>query len=252
MIADWFKTVKPILTINLNSGSLHVEIPYGKQGLGKHPYKPYLTEDNRILQQIAETYALNHPVMSLVNSRCDSKAIIEKSGTSHAGVAVRGGRTDYFLDYLYQQTSTLPIDVYMTCCSSDDDNIAWESNKKSLLSVLYKVNEGVTGYVVSDNNAPIPDAVVTHDKSVHKVESKENGAYQLLLPFGSHLLTVKAPGYYKLSKVVNVTNEGSLTMVMFKLNRDETIFGMPRLMFVIMFSKSFFFKFPMPFAFAIA
>ncbi|OXU25957.1 hypothetical protein TSAR_015747 [Trichomalopsis sarcophagae] len=234
LIVDWFQKLKPILTINLNSGSLHVEIPFGKAGLGKHPYKPYLTEDNIILQQLAETYALNHPVMSLVNSRCDSKAIIEKSGTSHAGVAVRGGRSDYFLDYLYLHTNTLPIDVYMTCCSSDDDNVAWESNKKSLLSVLNKVTGGVTGYVVSESDEPISDAVVMHDKSIHKVESNENGAYQLLLPIGTHLLSVKAPGYYKLSKAVNVTNEEDLTMLMFKLHRDETIFGMPRIMFVIM------------------
>lgn len=231
-IATWFEKLKPLITVNLNSGSLHVEIPYGGK-FGRNSHKPYATDDDRVLRQLAETYALNHPEISLVSSRCGSRAAIENSGWAHAGVAVRNGRNDSLLDYLYLRANTLPLDVYATCCNTDSAERVWATNQKSLLSVLDEAQKAVSGFVLSEADQPIANAVVSHDKSLHRVESQANGEYWLLLPPGSHLISVEASGYFKEARAVNVTEKRRVTKVMFKLRRDESVFGMPRIMFVI-------------------
>ena len=225
-----------MLAINLNSGSLHVEYPYGGEH-GKNRNKPYATDDDRVLQHLAVTYSRNHPTMSLVNARCDSKVIVENSGTTHAGVA-GNGHVDLFSDYLYLRTNTLAIDAFVTCCNTDDDEQIWYANRKSLLSMIEEVRKGASmGYVVNERNEPIADAVVSHDKSVHRVQTQDNGAYWLLLPAGSHLVTVEAPGYFQVSKVINVTEETRSAKIMIKMHRNESIFGMPRIVFVVMTGK---------------
>ncbi|XP_058806975.1 LOW QUALITY PROTEIN: carboxypeptidase D-like [Phymastichus coffea] len=232
-IGRWFQAIKPVVTVNLKTGSLHVEIPFGDK-LGKDRARPYRTDDDGMLQHLAETYALNHPTMSLVNWKCDSKAVLEKSGTTHAGVAARASRNNSFVDYLYLKAGTLPLDVYLACCNTDDDKRAWDSNRRSLLSLVAEVHKGLQGFVVSEKGEPIPRAVVSHDRSAHRLESRDNGAYWLMLPPGSHVIVVEAPGYHRLTQVVNVTDRAIMPKVMLKMTRNESILGMPRLLFVIL------------------
>ncbi|XP_023245704.1 carboxypeptidase D [Copidosoma floridanum] len=232
-IVNWFKSVKPVLTVNLNSGSQHVEIPYGDRQNGRNPRLLFNTDDDKILQHFASTYAFGHPTMPLVNNRCGSKVFIQNSGVTHAGIAQSKDRMDTFLDYMYLQANTLPLDAYITCCNDDNDQDVWEKNMKSLLSVLDEATKGVSGFIIGKDNEAVVNAVVSHDTSIHKVESRENGAYWLLLPSGSHSITVEAPGYFKMSKIVNVTYEQISPKVVFKLQRNERFFGLPRLAFVI-------------------
>ncbi|KAL7306812.1 hypothetical protein TKK_0000976 [Trichogramma kaykai] len=234
LIADWIKTIKPLMVVNLKSGSLHVEIPYGA-ALSSNQSQPYITGDDRILQHLAETYTANHPTMTEIGPRCISSPYIEKKGFSHAGVALKNGYTDSFLDYVYLKSNALPLDAFVNCCSDDNDETAWEDNRKSLMSMLGAAMVHISGFVVSNAGAPIPNAVLSHDISKHKIMSHENGAYYIMLPTGGHLIKVEASGYYGMEKIVNVSNSNKINAkIMLNLEKDDTILGMPRLIFVIL------------------
>ncbi|CAB0034889.1 unnamed protein product [Trichogramma brassicae] len=234
LIADWIKTIKPLMVVNLKSGSLHVEIPYGA-ALSSNQSQPYITGDDRILQHLAETYTANHPTMTEIGPRCISSPYIEKKGFSHAGIALKNGYTDSFLDYIYLKSNALPLDAFVNCCSDDNDETAWEDNRKSLMSMLGEAMVHISGFVVSNAGAPIPNAVLSHDISKHKIMSQENGAYYIMLPPGGHLIKVEANGYYGMEKIVNVSNSNKINAkIMFNLEKDDTILGMPRLIFVIL------------------
>lgn len=216
--------MKTVLAVNLGTGSLHVEIPYG-EALGRNFTLPYVSEDEKVLYHVALTYSQHHPEMRLVNSRCNSKVIIETSGVTHAGVAVKGGKNDTFLDHLYLNTSTLGVDVYVGCCNKDDDMLAWNKHKDSLLSMINEVSKSVSGTVVTEGDRPIVGARISYDRSLHVVESCGNGGFWMLFSPGEHELTVEADGFFEEKRRINATYNGNKMKLTFKLDRNRSVIG---------------------------
>jgi hypothetical protein len=227
-----------MVVVNLRVGSLHVEIPYGDR-LGRDSQKPYTTDDEDILELLGVIYTLNHPSMVFVDTRCGSLVEVKNSGMEHAGKASLGAAKNSLLDYLYLRAGALPLEAYVACCDDDDDTRIWTENKRSLLILLGETTKYVTGYVVNEANEPVARATLTHNHSIHRVHSQEDGAYWLLLPPGSHSIEVDAPGYYRLSQSLNVTYKRNVVKLMFKLKHNNSVFGMPRAIFVIMTGMRF-------------
>ncbi|KAK0098361.1 hypothetical protein PV326_009114 [Microctonus aethiopoides] len=230
MIIDWFKQINPILAMNLNSGSLHVEIPYGSKYESMSSYK---TNDDEILNYLALTYTKNHPTMSLGNKICNNDLNIGTNGVAHGGDVIPSGRQHSLMDYLYLNTSTLPLDIYITCCNTDNANDVWKFNKNSLLATIDEIEKGVMGYVVSSSKESIQNAILSYDDSIHHVMNSESGVYWILLPAGRHTITAEAPGYIPNTKMISVPDLKRFTNLVFQLTRDESIAGMPRLVFVM-------------------
>ncbi|KAK2580979.1 hypothetical protein KPH14_006039 [Odynerus spinipes] len=229
MIINWFKEINPLLIVNLNTGFRHVEIPYGSEysNIEKEAYK---SEDDQVLKSLASEYVR---YSSLNSPKCDTKLNIENNAVIHGGEGIAGMKGDSLLDYVYFNTSALIMDVYITCCNTDDSMNVWQNNKDSLLAVIKEASKGVQGYVVSENNEPVDNAIVSYDDSVHQVRSGKIGAYWILLSPGSHNITATAPGFMQQTRLISIPDVNKYTHLMFKLRRDESIFGLPRLVFII-------------------
>nr|CAD7196553.1 unnamed protein product [Timema douglasi] len=100
----------------------------------------------------------------------------------------------------------------------------WDSHEGSMM----------VGYVVDDNGRPIANASIEVEGSVHRVRSSSTGAYWRPLTNGNHIVTVSSPFHLTTTKLIQVIPGDKATQVIFKLVRDETILGMPRLVFIIL------------------
>ncbi|XP_008548171.1 carboxypeptidase D [Microplitis demolitor] len=229
MIVDWFKKIQALVAINLNTGSWHIEIPFGDKRGEKREYK---TNDEEIFQYLASSYIQHLPTLSLLDQKCGDEIHTETKGIAHGATAVVGGRPNSLMDYIYLKTSTLMMDIYVTCCSSDQPTNTWVDHKNSLFKIIYAIEKGVAGYVVSETNEPIENAVISYDDSVHKVVSGETGSWWLLLPAGSHNITVEAPGYISDTKTLSTPELNKFTRVLFKLSRNNQVWGLPRIVFI--------------------
>jgi hypothetical protein len=87
--------------------------------------------------------------------------------------------------------------------------------------------------VIDGENQPIPAADVRVEGSTHVVKGSASGAYWRLLPAGDHTVIVSASGYLPTTKLVHVTDKHS-PPIMFRLSRDETVMGLPRMVFIML------------------
>jgi len=90
--------------------------------------------------------------------------------------------------------------------------------------------------VIDNENQPISETYVHVEGSTHVVKGSPSGAYWRLLAVGDHTVTVSAPGYLPTTKLVHVTDRHSAP-VMFRLSRDETVMGLPRMVFIMLAGK---------------
>ncbi|OAD62352.1 Carboxypeptidase D [Eufriesea mexicana] len=170
-----------------------------------------------------------------IGTKSNYKRIGRPSIAFVAGISNGGKREHSLMDYLYLSTSTLMLDVYVTCCNTDDAKNIWENNKVSLLAMIEKLNEGLRGYVLNENNEPIENAILSYNKSRHYVKSGINGAYSLLFEPGSHVISASAPGYIQQTKVFITPDVHNISHLIFKLKYDNFL-GMPRIVFIILIS----------------
>ncbi|EZA54200.1 Carboxypeptidase D [Ooceraea biroi] len=147
-------------------------------------------------------------------------------------VGIGGKRGHPLTDYVYFNTSTLMMDVYVSCCSTNSI-LVWEENKGSLLACLQEVNKSVKGYVTNENDEPIENVILSYDSSPHLIKNGKSGFYAILLQPGTHNITITAAGYHKETKLISMSSSDmrKFSRLMFKLVRDDSIAGMPRVVF---------------------
>ncbi|KAJ1524156.1 hypothetical protein ONE63_010683 [Megalurothrips usitatus] len=243
-LMSWLEVVKPVLVFAMRAGSLHVSIPLSSThhlSAGKSPSSAsntYATADDKVFRLIGEQYAALHKTMGSGLPHCPKSP----TDTFEKGVTNTGQwrpRTGNFIDYAYLKSSALAMEIFVDCHvlpSQVPVMETWLAHKNSLLYLLDVVNgvgaPGFSGYVTDDNNRPISDARLLLDGMVHIVHSGSNGAYWRLANLGEHIVTVEADGYVPLKKLVTLPGN-QFTKVMFHLTRDETVMGMPRLVFIM-------------------
>lgn len=227
VIVDWFKKVNPVLVVNLNTGAKRVEIPYGEV-LGRQ--EGYKTDDDQVLRNLAMSYVNNNAIMSSGQTACTN---VDKTGVTHGGEAVLGGRKNSLMDLVYANTSALMMDVYVSCCNNDLLGSVWEENKHSLLAVMEQAYAGVSGYVINEDDEPVENAIVSYNGSRHRVRNGKNGAFWIILSAGSYTVTVKAPGYNSVSKLIDTPNLKLFSRLMIRLHRNDSILGVPWFEFVL-------------------
>ncbi|XP_031840288.1 carboxypeptidase D svr [Nomia melanderi] len=234
-IIYWFRKVSPMLAVNLNIGGQHIEIPFAGK-YGEMPGNVYKTDDDAVLQELAMTYTKHNAHMTSNNSLCDRDLNKNANGVIHGGEGINGKREHSLLDYLYLNTSTLMVDAYITCCDTDGSKNVWEDNKNSLLAMIDKLNNGVKGYVLTKNDEPIENAILSCNNSLHHIKSGMNGVYWLLLQPGTHAISAKAAGYIQQTKVFVTTDVHNVSKLIFKLTYNDKFLGMPRIVFIILIS----------------
>ncbi|XP_061932284.1 carboxypeptidase D-like isoform X2 [Apis cerana] len=235
MIINWFKNINAVLAINLNIGSQHIEIPFAGK-YGKIHEQIYNTDDDDILQDLALLYTKYNIHMTSKDSQCNSNLNINYNGIIRGGIGISGKREHSLMDYLYLNTSTLMLNIYVTCCNTDDSKNVWEDNKASLLAMIEKLNEGVKGYVLDENNHPIENAILSYNQSIHHIKSGIHGAYWLLFQPGTHVISATASKYIQQTKVFITPDIHNISYLIFKLKYDDNYLGMPRIVFIILLS----------------
>lgn len=238
MIARWFKDVNAVLAVNLNSGSRHIEIPFGRD-YGKVRERKYESDDEDLLRHLALVYANARADKLSASTRCKQNLDIGDNSVIHAAVGIGGRRGHPLMDYVYFNTSTLMMDVYVTCCTTDHSVVVWRENKASLLACIQEMKKGVRGYVTNEEDEPIENVVLSYDRSPHLIKNDRSGFYSILLPPGSHNITATAPGYHAETKLVSTPSfeVKKISRLMFKLVRVDSIMGIPRLIFIMITSK---------------
>ncbi|XP_020298927.1 carboxypeptidase D-like [Pseudomyrmex gracilis] len=232
MIAKWFKNVDAVLAVNLNTGSRHIEIPFGRD-YGETRERKYKSADDELLQHLASVYA-EARTNKFASSKCEYNLNIDDNSVIRAGVGIGGKRNYPLIDYIYFNTSTLMIDVYVTCCTADHSSVVWQENKASLLACMQVVSKSIKGYITNEDNEPIEDAILSYDKSPHLIKSSKLGFYSILLQPGSHNITATALGYHNVTKLISTSSSDATNVrLMFKLIRDDNVMGMPRLVFIM-------------------
>ncbi|KAG5333446.1 CBPD Carboxypeptidase, partial [Acromyrmex heyeri] len=236
-IVNWFKDVNAVLAVNLNSGSRHIEIPFGRD-YGKVREQKYESDDEDLLQHLASVYANARANKLSASTRCEQDSNIDDNSVIHAANGIGGKRGHPLIDYAYFNTSTLMMDVYVTCCTTDYSIVVWQENKDSLLACIQEMKKGVRGYVTNEEDEPIENVVLSYDMSPHLIKNSKSGFYSILLPPGSHNITATMSGYHAETKLVSTpTFETKKHLrLIFKLVRDDSIIGIPRLVFIIITS----------------
>ncbi|KYN37346.1 Carboxypeptidase D [Trachymyrmex septentrionalis] len=151
---------------------------------------------------------------------------------------IGGKRGHPLIDYAYFNTSTLMMDVYVTCCTTDYSIVVWQENKDSLLACIQEMKKGVRGYVTNEEDVPIENVVLSYDMSPHLIKNSKSGFYSILLPPGSHNITATVSGYHAETNLISTPTFETMKhlRLIFKLVRDDSIIGIPRLVFIIITS----------------
>ncbi|XP_074039541.1 carboxypeptidase D svr [Leptinotarsa decemlineata] len=97
------------------------------------------------------------------------------------------------------------------------------------------ISSGIRGYTQDTSDHPIPHANIFIVEKNSTVVSDTNGKYEVPLPPGTYTLKVTALGYFSNVKLVTIDKANTLPkVVMVKLEKDSSLFGVPRLAFVLL------------------
>ncbi|VVC30035.1 Peptidase M14, carboxypeptidase A,Carboxypeptidase-like, regulatory domain [Cinara cedri] len=117
----------------------------------------------------------------------------------------------------------------------------YERNVTNINVIMLPIGHGyatqfstlVKGYVLDIENKPIEKATITDESSFSVSTSYRNGSYSLPIGEGIRTIRVDANGYYPSVKSINIQGIQSETVI-FKLIKDERVFNMPRMVFIIL------------------
>lgn len=102
------------------------------------------------------------------------------------------------------------------------------------MSMEGAITTGVTGYVRDESHHSIANAKIVVEEANITTYSNQEGKYTVLLKPAKYTITVSASGYQTHVKYVEVNSVNVYPkLVMFTMVRDKTVFGMPRMAFII-------------------
>ncbi|KAK3916566.1 Carboxypeptidase D [Frankliniella fusca] len=236
------ETEAPILALAIRAGSMHISIPFSNtqqhSSYSISDSNPFATPDDKIFRLIGEHYTALHETMSNGVPHCSKSPtdIFEKGVTNAGQWRPRSGS---FMDFAYQRSGVMAMEIYVDCRLLPDQAPileTWLSHMNSILYLLDVVNgtgaPGFSGYIADDNSRPVEKARLKLDGKPFSVVSGKNGAYWRLTNEGEHTVTVEADGYHPVTKLITISSPHQVR-VMFHLARDDSVMGMPRLIFVM-------------------
>eukprot|EP00057_Strongylocentrotus_purpuratus_P011065 XP_011665539.1 PREDICTED: carboxypeptidase D isoform X2 [Strongylocentrotus purpuratus] len=229
LMMKWIESNPFVLSSNLHGGSLVASYPFddtrnhNPHQIGRYSKSP----DDALFKKLARVYSNNHLVMHS-NPGCPGYPSESFAGGITNGAQwydVPGGMQDFN----YVNSNCFEITVELSCCKYPPVGQLtqeWENNRPALLAYMEMVHIGVKGSVLdSFDGSGIEGAKISVQGIDHDVVSVHYGNYWRLLLPGTYHITVKADGYFSLSRDVVVT-ENEVTRVNFRL-RSRTTFIEP-------------------------
>ncbi|XP_047475155.1 carboxypeptidase D-like isoform X2 [Penaeus chinensis] len=223
-IQKWMTEKKFTLALVLRGGGQGVAIPLSSLSSSSMTH-----HDSEVFYRLGSVYS---KAAGLPQDKSECRDVKLTNGT--APDSEYYPHSESLLDCFYGHSETLALNVYYSCCGTPDEKTLgqlWRKHKPALLKYLTLANMGAMGYVTDLFGSPIPDAQIKFDESEHVVTSSvDHGAWWRPLTPGTHTLTVNAEGYYSQKKLLQVVGGDT---VVFRLEKDDSVFGMPRMVFVI-------------------
>ncbi|KAG8239376.1 hypothetical protein J437_LFUL019133 [Ladona fulva] len=242
VLMKWMENIQPSVTVILRSGSPHVTLPpYKKQPYEDTKKKPRKYHD-LALKHVADLYVKEHKTMRQEYSSCGNlsdKAVFENGIVMGKNWKPHDGS---FLDFCYFKTSTLPIEVFMDCCSYPEQSRLseiWEENKSSMMAMISDSWKGLHGFIVDELSHPITGAIIAMNGSSQITKAIwKDGEFWRPMPPGTYVLTASAPNFMPTTKIVQVADtsvpQSEKVQVVITLVRDQRVFGLPRMIFIML------------------
>ncbi|XP_042883422.1 carboxypeptidase D-like isoform X2 [Penaeus japonicus] len=223
-IQKWMTEKKFTLALILRGGGQGVAVPMSSasnSNLAKH--------DSEVLYHLGSVYSKTAGLPQ-AKSQCGNVKLV--NGT--APDSEYHPHSESLLDCFYGHSETLALNIYYSCCGTPDERTLgqlWKKHKPALLKYITLAHMGAMGYVTDLFGSPISGAQIKFDESEHVVTSSvDHGAWWRPLTPGTHTLSVNAEGYYSQKKLLQVVGGDT---VVFRLEKDDSVFGLPRMVFVI-------------------
>lgn len=223
-IQKWMTEKKFTLALVLRGGGQGVAVPLSSVSnfsMSQH--------DSEVFNHLGSVYS-KAAGLPQDKSQCGDVKLV--NGTAHD--SEYHPHSGSLLDCFYGHSETLALNIYYSCCGTPDERTLgqlWKKHKPALLKYITLANMGAMGYVTDLFGSPIPNAQIKFDESEHVVTSSvDHGAWWRPLTPGTHTLKVNAEGYYSQKKLLQVVGGDT---VVFRLEKDDSVFGMPRMVFVI-------------------
>lgn len=233
LIKKWILTKPASMSLALFSGAEVVAYPL------QYPLsdRKISKEEENIFTQLSKVYSGSHPRMYKGNFTCASQNYSFARGIAKASLLHE--HTGSYIDFGYKMTHSYDIAVYVSCCSdSKPEEMArvWSEHKLPLLNFIAQVHRGITGFIVSNNNKPIQNALISIEGFSRCFASDSNGFYHLILYPGEYIIMISRDHYLPLKKVIHVY-PGEATIIDFQLQEDAQIVGIPQHSFIIIFGS---------------
>ncbi|CAG7717005.1 unnamed protein product [Allacma fusca] len=136
----------------------------------------------------------------------------------------------YNLASLHDSTQTWSFPLNLQCCTNHS---VVDNNFIDVLNSLNKTSvHGIQGIVASTHHVPIQNAELVFGANETTTWTDDLGHFEKPLPEGTYNVSVKVDGYKLSYKTVNVSRT-NYVQILFALQKDETVWGLPRLVFVI-------------------
>ncbi|XP_013784896.1 carboxypeptidase D-like [Limulus polyphemus] len=230
-IQDWISKTPSVLSVSLFTGALVASYPYRANNIDG-TRKTLDEVEELVFKELARAYANAHSHMTKDVTCPESKY---QSTNGIANAAALHPHSGSLMDFIYDHGYGYDLGIYVDCCASPQESKLydiWKDHRPALLEMLRLVHKGVKGYVRSHYNDPIPNAVIKVEGTDHMARSQEAGDFWRPLADGKYVITVEAPGYVPLTKIVQV-HHYKASDVTFKLHKNSQIAGVPRYIFVI-------------------
>ena len=189
-VINWLDNNEFILSIGFHTGSIVASYPFDNINSNSKSNKS-LTMDTDVFEQLALNYSFNHANMRY--AKCGDESF--QDGITNGAnwpPPIRGSMGDFN----YWRYGCLEITVESSCClnlPSDQLELNWLENKKSLLDYLKKANTGVRGIVTFANGQLAVNMTVRIDYREPYFKTNKYGEYYRIL----------LPGTYELELMFN-------------------------------------------------
>ncbi|XP_071946432.1 carboxypeptidase D-like isoform X2 [Antedon mediterranea] len=221
-ILSLFQNQNFSLALSLESSGFWMRIPLDTPVQNSRKTKGFITEDNRLLSYLAETYALDHSTMHMGNAACNGHVF--PSGTVHGADLKRTNNT--LQDYLYLNKDVNMITAHVSCCKYPDVSkipSLWQQNLIPIMKFIKKANQGVHVSLVNEQGSTVTDAVVSQwSHTCPFTFEPDQQRFHKLLEEGKNTITVVAPGYSMTTKEVTV-KRNQMVSITVELKLEHTV-----------------------------
>uniref|UniRef100_A0A2R5L4K7 Putative carboxypeptidase d n=1 Tax=Ornithodoros turicata TaxID=34597 RepID=A0A2R5L4K7_9ACAR len=237
-----------------HSASSHPEVQAVEKWIGKIPFVTSLAlisggrtaavvlpqstnrADHDVLSALAKAYAEFNYEASEEYAGCTANKSAVPEGMPIEVNSEYKLPDGFITEFVHNTTGTYGLTAAISCCPApyvEDMLRLWYWNKQPLLEFLQQTTRGISGLVLTRSREAISGANITINNQPVQRRTTKIGEFWIPLGEGSYTMVVSAPGYFPMTKMVDVY-AGPGTRVEFLLYENNVVAGLPKHVFVVL------------------